>query len=130
MKGHFHAAVWIDGHQARVAHFNADDAEIEVVHRHHSDKEHRREKQAGHASPDDAQFLEAVTRAVSIPVVASGGAGSPEHLRQALAVGADAALAASIFHYGEYTIPETKEYLHRHGIPVRLKRERTVTAAS
>ena len=69
MKGHFHAAVWIDGHQARVAHFNADDAEVEVVHRHHSDKEHRREKQAGHANPDDAQFLEAVTKAL-------GGAGA------------------------------------------------------
>ena len=67
----------------------------------------------------DLVILEAVTNAVNIPVVASGGAGSPEHLRQALAIGADAALAASIFHYSEYTIPEVKEYLHRHGIPVR-----------
>lgn len=67
----------------------------------------------------DLEILEAVTRAVTIPVVASGGAGHPEHLRQAFAVGADAALAASIFHYNEYSIPETKEYLHRHGIPVR-----------
>jgi imidazole glycerol-phosphate synthase subunit HisF len=67
----------------------------------------------------DLPMLEAVSRAVGIPVVASGGAGSPEHLRAAFAVGADAALAASIFHYGEYSIPETKEYLAAHGIPVR-----------
>jgi imidazole glycerol-phosphate synthase subunit HisF len=67
----------------------------------------------------DLPMLEAVSAAVSIPVVASGGAGSPEHLRAAFAAGADAALAASIFHYGEFTIPETKEYLAAHGIPVR-----------
>ncbi|MFO0938430.1 MAG: imidazole glycerol phosphate synthase subunit HisF [Gemmataceae bacterium] len=75
----------------------------------------------------DLVILEAVTKAVSIPVVASGGAGSPEHLRQALAIGADAALAASIFHYGEYTIPETKDYLHHHGIAVRQMRNSTAT---
>ncbi len=67
----------------------------------------------------DIPMLEAIARAVSIPVVASGGAGSPEHLRAAFAAGADAALAASIFHYGEYTIPETKAYLAARGIPVR-----------
>lgn len=67
----------------------------------------------------DIPMLEAIARAVNIPVVASGGAGSPEHLRAAFAAGADAALAASIFHYGEYTIPETKAYLASHGIPVR-----------
>ena len=67
----------------------------------------------------DLPMLEAVTRAVNVPVVASGGAGSPDHLRAAFAAGADAALAASIFHYGEYTIPATKDYLARHGIPVR-----------
>ena len=67
----------------------------------------------------DLAILEAVCNAVNIPVVASGGAGSPEHLRQAFAVGASAALAASIFHYGEYTIPHVKSFLHRHGIPVR-----------
>src|SRR6266478_5488175 len=67
----------------------------------------------------DLPMLEAVSRAVSIPVVASGGAGSPEHLRQAFEAGADAALAASIFHYDEYSIPETKAYLARHGVPVR-----------
>lgn len=68
----------------------------------------------------DLPMLEAVTRAVNVPVVASGGAGNPEHLRAALAIGADAALAASIFHYNEYTIPETKAYLAQHGIPVRI----------
>ncbi len=68
----------------------------------------------------DLPITAAVTRAVGIPVVASGGAGSPEHLREVLAAGADAALAASIFHYNEYTIPETKRYLADRGIAVRL----------
>jgi cyclase len=68
----------------------------------------------------DLPMTEAVSRAVNIPVVASGGAGNPEHLRQALAAGADAALAASIFHYNEYSIPATKQYLAERGIPVRL----------
>lgn len=68
----------------------------------------------------DLPITEAVTRAVSIPVVASGGAGHPEHLAKVLEIGADAALAASIFHYNEFTIPETKRYLANRGIPVRL----------
>ena len=68
----------------------------------------------------DLPMLEVVTRAVNVPVVASGGAGGPDHLRAAFAAGADAALAASIFHYGEYTIPDTKAYLARHGVPVRI----------
>ena len=68
----------------------------------------------------DLPMTAAVAKAVNVPVVASGGAGSPEHLRQAFAVGADAALAASIFHYGEYSIPATKRYLADHGIPVRI----------
>jgi imidazole glycerol-phosphate synthase subunit HisF len=68
----------------------------------------------------DLPMTEAVAKAVNIPVVASGGAGSPEHLRQAFAAGADAALAASIFHYNEYSIPATKQYLAERGIPVRL----------
>lgn len=67
----------------------------------------------------DLPMLEAVTKAVNIPVVASGGAGSPAHLYDAFRVGADAALAASIFHYNEYSIPETKTYLAARGIPVR-----------
>jgi cyclase len=73
----------------------------------------------GTKSGYDLPMLRAVSAAVTVPVVASGGAGSPEHLRQAFAAGADAALAASIFHYDEYTIPETKAYLARHGVPVR-----------
>ena len=68
----------------------------------------------------DLPMLEAVSRVVNIPVVASGGAGSPEHLRAAFAAGADAALAASIFHYNEYSIPDTKAYLAARGVPVRI----------
>jgi cyclase len=69
----------------------------------------------------DLEMTRAVVDAVEIPVVASGGAGNPEHLRAVLAdAGASAALAASIFHYREYSIAETKEYLARHGVPVRM----------
>ncbi len=67
----------------------------------------------------DVEMLQAVSAQVNVPLVASGGAGEPEHLRQAFLAGADAALAASIFHYNEYTIAETKAYLAQHGIPVR-----------
>jgi cyclase len=69
----------------------------------------------------DLEITRAVAEAVEIPVVASGGCGSPEHMRAALVeTGASAALAASIFHYGEYTIAETKHYLASYGVPVRL----------
>ena len=69
----------------------------------------------------DLEITAAVSAAVSIPVVASGGAGRPEHLADAILIGkADAALAASIFHYGEYTIRETKQVMARRGIPVRM----------
>ena len=69
----------------------------------------------------DLEMTAAVSEAVTIPVVASGGAGAPEHLVQALTVGkADAALAASIFHYHEYGIRATKAYLAEHGVPVRI----------
>ncbi|MSR59324.1 MAG: imidazole glycerol phosphate synthase subunit HisF [Planctomycetaceae bacterium] len=69
----------------------------------------------------DLEITQAVAEAVQIPVVASGGAGCPEHLYQVLTQGgASAALAASIFHYGQYTIPETKRYLAERGVPVRL----------
>lgn len=69
----------------------------------------------------DLEITRAVADAVQVPVVASGGAGAPEHLADAVLVGhADAALAASIFHYGEYTIGETKEVMRKRGIPVRL----------
>lgn len=69
----------------------------------------------------DLEITAAVAHAVRVPVVASGGAGCPEHLADAiLRGGAEAALAASIFHFGEYTIRETKEVMARRGIPVRL----------
>src|SRR5690606_39249782 len=68
----------------------------------------------------DLEITAAVSQAVSIPVVASGGAGHPDHLADAIQLGhADAALAASIFHYGEFTIRETKEVMAARGIPVR-----------
>ena len=69
----------------------------------------------------DLEITAAVSKAVSIPVVASGGAGSPDHLADAIQLGlADAALAASIFHFGQYTIRETKQVMASRGIPVRL----------
>ena len=69
----------------------------------------------------DIEITSAVSSAVSIPVVASGGAGSPEHMADAIQHGkADAALAASIFHFGEYTIEQTKQVMAERGIPVRL----------
>jgi len=68
----------------------------------------------------DLEITAAVSSAVSIPVVASGGAGNPEHLADAIEIGkADAALAASIFHFGEYTIQQTKQVMASRGIPVR-----------
>jgi len=69
----------------------------------------------------DLEITAAVTAAVSVPVVASGGAGSPQHLADAILLGgAEAALAASIFHYGQYTIQQTKQVMRDRGIPVRL----------
>ena len=69
----------------------------------------------------DLALTRAVSAAVGVPVIASGGAGEPEHLRAVLAeAGADAALAASIFHDGIHPIPETKRYLRAHGVAVRL----------
>lgn len=69
----------------------------------------------------DLPMTRAVGHAVRIPVVASGGAGSPEHLFEVLTTGgADAALAASIFHYNEYGIAATKRYLFERGVPVRI----------
>ena len=68
----------------------------------------------------DLELLRAVVDAVPTPVIASGGAGRPEHLRAALAEGgADAALAASIFHFEAYPVAETKRYLRDHGVLVR-----------
>jgi len=69
----------------------------------------------------DVELTRTVSEHVSVPVIASGGVGTPEHIYEGLALGkADAALAASIFHYKEYSIGEVKEYLRRKGIPVRL----------
>lgn len=69
----------------------------------------------------DLEITSAVSNAVTIPVVASGGAGCPDHLADAIQIGgADAVLAASIFHYGEYTVAETKQVMRDRGIPVRL----------
>lgn len=69
----------------------------------------------------DLPITSAVSDAVEIPVVASGGAGAPIHLVDAIKIGkADAVLAASIFHFGEFTIAETKKLMAEHGVPVRL----------
>jgi cyclase len=69
----------------------------------------------------DIELTRAIAEAVSIPVIASGGAGKLEHFYQALTVGkADAALAASLFHYQQLSIGQVKEYLAARGVPVRL----------
>ena len=69
----------------------------------------------------DLELLRSISRAVSVPVVASGGAGNLEHMYQAVAQGeADAVLAASIFHFGEYSIADVKAFLKQDGIPVRM----------
>ena len=68
----------------------------------------------------DLEITRRISESVSIPVVASGGAGEPEHLRDAFTAGmADAAIVASIVHYGEYPIPELKRYLKGAGVEVR-----------
>ena len=68
----------------------------------------------------DLDLTSAVSRAVPVPVIASGGAGNPSHLYEALAAGADAVLAASIFHYGSYSVREVKRYLAGRGLPMRI----------
>jgi cyclase len=69
----------------------------------------------------DVPMLRAVTDAVTIPVIASGGAGEFSHFVEALTLGgADAALAASLFHYRELTVEQVKGYLAAQGVPVRL----------
>jgi cyclase len=74
----------------------------------------------GHRAGYDMELTASVSKAVSIPVIASGGAGAPEDILRVLTEGrADAALAASIFHYGEYSIAEVKDYLRRRGVVVR-----------
>jgi cyclase len=68
----------------------------------------------------DLSITEQISRAVNVPVIASGGAGTMEHIKEAFEYGADAALAASIFHYKEIDIMDLKRYLSANGIPVRL----------
>jgi len=69
----------------------------------------------------DIELTKKVSEAVGIPVIASGGAGSLEHFLEAFETGkADAVLAASIFHFGEYTVTQVKEFLAQKGLPVRL----------
>jgi len=67
----------------------------------------------------DLELIAAMRKEVSVPIVASGGAACPEHLLEALRSGADAVLAASIFHFGRYTVREVKDYLSRNTIEVR-----------
>jgi len=75
----------------------------------------------GTGSGYDLELTRAVAAAVPVPVVASGGAGRPEHLAEVLTTGhADAALAASIFHFSAHPLPTTKAWLRDHGVPVRL----------
>jgi cyclase len=74
----------------------------------------------GHQSGYDIPMLRAIRDAVQVPIVASGGAGEPEHLYDALMDGgADAVLAASIFHFDKYDIPFLKSYLRERGVPMR-----------
>jgi cyclase len=68
----------------------------------------------------DLALTAAVSDAVAVPVIASGGAGELDHLVDALRAGADAALCASIFHYGRHTIAEAKAHVAAAGIPVRV----------
>ncbi len=80
----------------------------------------QRQELGGHDLAADPRFPEvAGSGAVAVPVIASGGAGTLEHLAAALRAGADAALAASIFHYGTYRIRDAKEHLAAAGIAVR-----------
>jgi cyclase len=77
----------------------------------------------GHRAGYDIELTRAISEAVTVPVIASGGAGTIEDLYQALVSGkADAVLAASIFHYGTYSIRKTKEYLAERGIPIRIQK--------
>jgi cyclase len=69
----------------------------------------------------DLELTRSIVERVNIPVIASGGAGKPEHFFEVFAFGkADAALAASVFHYGKYTIPMVKHFLAERGVPIRL----------
>lgn len=73
----------------------------------------------GEKSGYDIEITRRIAHAVSVPVIASGGAGCMEHFKQAFDAGAQAALAASLFHFGELAIPELKRYLAANGYPMR-----------
>jgi cyclase len=74
----------------------------------------------GHQRGYDLAMLRAISEAVPVPVIASGGAGGPQHMAEALTEGkADAVLAASIFHFGTYSVRQVKDYLAAEGIPIR-----------
>jgi cyclase len=74
----------------------------------------------GQQSGYDNELTRTISETVNVPVIASGGAGTPQDLYNALVIGkADAVLAASILHYNDYTIKDIKEYLFKKGIPVR-----------
>jgi len=76
--------------------------------------------QDGQKSGFDLEITARISQSLHIPIIASGGGGTLEHFRQALTEGkADAVLAASVFHYGTYTVSQVKDYLHQHHIPVR-----------
>jgi cyclase len=76
----------------------------------------------GHQTGYDIPMLRAISEAVTVPVIASGGAGGPQHMAAALTEGkADAVLAASIFHFGTYSVRQVKEHLQACGLPVRLE---------
>ena len=74
----------------------------------------------GHQDGYDTELLQSINKTVNVPVIASGGAGGPEHMRDALVTGkADAVLAASIFHFGTYSIRQVKAYLADAGVEIR-----------
>ena len=74
----------------------------------------------GHQTGYDRDLVRAISESVSVPVIASGGAGEPHHLYEAVQIGkADAVLAASIFHFGKYRVKDVKDYLAARGVPVR-----------
>jgi imidazole glycerol-phosphate synthase subunit HisF len=78
----------------------------------------------GHRQGYDIPMLRAISEAVPVPVIASGGAGGPEHMVEALTEGkADAVLAASIFHFGTYSIQQVKDHLAAAGLPIRPVRQ-------
>ena len=75
----------------------------------------------GTKSGFDIKLTSTISDAVSVPIIASGGAGTLEHMVEAVTLGkADAVLAASIFHFGEFTVAETKKFMQSKGIEIRI----------